>query len=265
MGMVGMFNRDRCRGRVEGLLLIAIGFTMLYFVYGGNYWTLLNPKFKGLTAVTGYVLEFIGLALCLKAKASGHARILVLSLMFVILLYINFNNETNRSVNPIVADSVARQVNQRISRVQKTGQDYIKINLGELFDIAEGGEDAARKQHYLVRGEVQDNPRLAEKNEFVLLRTAVSCCMADAVSVGFRVVKPKGTDWQPGQWVNVYGKLVPISIQNAELQLHLLRLNGAFFTNIHNDYMLEADLVEAIERPDVPLMFQFETAEPYAY
>jgi uncharacterized repeat protein (TIGR03943 family) len=265
MGIVTMLNWEQWWRRIEGLLLVTVGFAIIYFVFGGDYWTILNPKFKWLTAVTGYTLEFTGLALCVKANKPAPSRVFVLILMLAILLYINIAPKASQPANPVAAGSVAGQMNLRFSRVEKNGTEYIKINLGELFDIAEVGTEEAQQQHYMVRGEVQSNSHLAEQGEFLLLRTAVTCCLADAVTVGFRIRETEKTDWQPGQWANVYGRLVPAPVSQEELSPYLQKLNSVFFTNIHSRYILEAELIELIETPKIPLMFQFKTVEPFSY
>ena len=141
-------------------------------------------------------------------------------------------------------------------------QEFIKINLGELFNISELGEPNQLGEHYVTRGVVKRSPELDEKGQFVLFRVFMWCCFADAVAVGFRVSYDHPEELPDGQWVNVYGKL---RLLPSELPEPKMPVQGITSKAIKKGYEIAAHKVEEIEPPAIPFMFDFRKSEPYAY
>ena len=129
--------------------------------------------------------------------------------------------------------------------------------------MAEQGVPARLEQPYVLRGQVSTNPALAQLGLFALLRTSMTCCLADAVSVGFLVSYPGHQPPRPGSWVMVYGRPQPLGGQKFSRQN--LGQTGIMFTAINQKYFLVADNLQAITPPAVPFMFEFRSGEPYAY
>lgn len=69
-------------------------------------------------------------------------------------------------------------------------------------------------------------------DEFVLTRFLISCCVADALSVEVRVVGAPPGRFSKDDWVRVAGKIYPVG----------------------GEVILDADSIEAVERPDRPYL-----------
>lgn len=264
----------RWGGVVEGCLLVLLGIYMVFFAFGEDYWILLNPKFKWLTAAAGYGLILVGLVASFSPNRPNLSRILSFVLLLGLLSLVTKGTlmtslqgaavpSGDERAGSLVPNTTEAQGATSPSRLTRDGREYIKINLGELYNIGEIGSDTQLAQHYLVRGMVQKNAELTGQGQFIILRPAVSCCLADAVSVGFRVAAEGIVDLDVGQWVNVYASLTPSAISEGELES--LGLKGVFFTSINAHYLLRVDAVEKTTAPEIPAMFEFHEEEPYAY
>lgn len=244
--------------RLEGALLLSLGAMLAYFASSNLYQTLLNPRFALLSGLTGGGLILLGLVLLRWPLRIDPLRTLSFGIVIAMfgLVISRPLNQSHQNGNSFAPVQEARE--EFPSRELKAGKEYIRINLGELFDIAEVGKPQQRSQHYLVRGYLRPSYDTLPP---LLTRTAISCCLADAVSVGF-YLNPITALPSQKQWVNVYGVLEPYAggSQNKDLQLP-----GLSFTSIHSAYRFRADLIEPIKPPEVPFMFEFRQQEPYAF
>ena len=250
-------------GRFEAVLLLLLGGMLLFFSNSDLYQTLLNPKFSLLSSATGSGLLVLGIVLLRWPVAFDPVRagafVCVIAL-FALVIAKPIDHSIGRST---AAESAGLIDAERTysSRVEKDGRSYVRINLGELYDIAEVGTDQQRQQRYLVRGILVESPT-TKQGRSVLLRTAISCCFADAVAVGFNIV----SDDKPlpyGQWVNLYAVLEPWSRKKEEQDEPTLQ--GVSFTSIHSSFRLRAEIIEKINPPEVSFMFEFHSEEPYAF
>ena len=98
--------------------------------------------------------------------------------------------------------------------------------------------------------------------QFVLLRSAVTCCLADSVGVGFRVKYDRVDQLGDGQWLEVYETLrsLPQKLPTPNLRIKEIRL-----TVLCTSHMLVPDRVVRIEEPETPFMFMFRDTEPYGF
>ncbi len=254
-------------GSFEGILLFMFGCYMVGLVQGGDYWLLLNPKFKWLTGSAGYVLLLIGLVATFYPNPPKVSRSICFVVLFAIVSLVHSPD------NPLFAGSSLSEVDLPLgkssaavelpSRVIKDEREYIRINLGELYDICEAGTAEQLQQRYLVRGMLQRNDKIAPLGQFLILRGAVSCCLADAVAVGFRFNSGHVAEYTDGQWLNLYISLDDLSSPAESLEY--LGLKGIFYTNINQQYLLKVEHVEKQSPPKIPAMFEFRNKEPYAY
>ncbi len=249
--------------RFEGALLLILGGMLLFFASGSLYQTLLNPRFSILSAITGGGLMLLGLVLLCWPLGFELVRVLsftaIILLFALVMIYPLQHSQQGLTVGAQGVPLYPDAQEQFLPRETKNGQEYIRINLGELFDIAEVGSEQLRGQHYLVRGVLM----AAEgDSQPVILRTAISCCLADAVSVGFEVVTSQN-ELPDRQWVNLYGVLVADDENSTEEDER--SLPGVSFSAIHTVYRFKAEIIEPINPPEVPFMFEFRQQEPYAY
>jgi uncharacterized repeat protein (TIGR03943 family) len=246
-------------GFVEGFILFALGLAMSSLVESDNYWLYLNPKFKWLTLTTGMVLMLLGLISALRSRRPNPSRMVVF-LVFGTVAAVGYLLPNPTS--PVFSSSLTEPATQVESRLTLGGQEFIKINLGELYNISESAETNKIGEHYVTRGIVIRSPELDKEGQFVLFRVFMWCCFADAVAVGFRVSYDQPEQLPDGQWVNVYGKLRLLPSERAEPNMPV---QGITSKALNKGREIAAHKVEEIEPPAIPFMFDFRKSEPYAY
>jgi uncharacterized repeat protein (TIGR03943 family) len=246
-------------GFVEGFILFALGLAMSGLVRSDHYWLYLNPKFKWLTLTTGIVLMLLGLISALRSRRPNLSRMVVF-LVFGTVAAVGYLLPNPTS--PVFSSSLTEPAAEVESRLTIGGQEFIKINLGELYNISESAETSKIGEHYVMRGIVKRSPELDEEGQFVLFRVFMWCCFADAVAVGFRVSYDHPEELPDGQWVNVYGKLRLLPSELAEPNIPV---QGITSKALNKGREIAAHKVEEIEPPAIPFMFDFRKSEPYAY
>jgi uncharacterized repeat protein (TIGR03943 family) len=246
-------------GLFEGCIVLALGLAMSALVRADSYWLYLHPKFKWLTLTAGIVLIIVGGIALLYNRRPNLSRILIF-LAFSTLAAIGYflPNPTSSATSGLLEEVPS----QKKSRILLDSQEYIKINLGELYAISEKGLQEERTAPYVVRGIVKRNLELDKRGQFVLLRVFMWCCFADAVAVGFRVQCDQPDEFQDGQWVRVYGRLQQLPTLLTEATV---RVKGILSTALPRADGIVAAKVEKIEPPPIPFMFEFRKSEPYAY
>ncbi|MGE5257711.1 MAG: hypothetical protein ACM3KE_13620 [Hyphomicrobiales bacterium] len=247
---------------VEGLILLAVAVYAGMLVLAGDYWRFLNPKFKWVTGATAAVLLFTATVAILNPDRRSSLSRIVIFLLFLRILTMGMSGSTS-FVEGFSAVFGHRDLAIESSRATMNGREYIRINLGELYRLADRmpeSEEAAGP--YVVRGIVMQSRALAEAGQFALMRVAVYCCLADAVAMGIRVAWDQADEIADGQWVEVYGTLKPLPRQLPEPGLHV---PGLFLSAVNDTHVLIPDRIHPIRAPDIPFMFEFRKAEPYAY
>lgn len=148
------------------------------------------------------------------------------------------------------------------SRVTLNGVEYIKINLGELYQLCLDAKSDKIADHYVARGIVRRTPELDTLGQFALIRTAVPCCHAHAAPVGFRVDYNQSSEIRDGQWVEVYGTLKKLSPDLPNPNLHSI---GIPFVRLNKSRCIIPTRIVKIPQPEDPDILEFRSAEPYAY
>ncbi len=148
------------------------------------------------------------------------------------------------------------------SRVTLNGVEYIKINLGELYQQCLDAKTDKMTGHYVVRGVVRRTPELDGLGQFALIRTAVVCCHAHAAPVGFRVDYNRSSEIRDGQWVEVYGTLKKLSPDLPNPNLHSI---GILFVRLNKSRCIVPTKIVKTPQPEDPHIVEFRRAEPYAY
>ncbi|GAB6037109.1 hypothetical protein JCM15519_16680 [Fundidesulfovibrio butyratiphilus] len=256
--------------RLEGLCLLALSGFLFWLVFGGDYWMYLNPKFRPLSATTAAVLAGFGV-LCLARPETGTRWIRMAAYLVALALVAASQASLTRTAfdsgslgtDPQGTDRLATEPDLP-SRAELDGRQYLRLNLGELYDLATQHRSENLDHGFVVRGFVYRNPDLDKSGEFILYRVAMYCCFADATSVGFRLRPPKGHPLPPkGQWLVAYARL-------AEAPKHdddSLKVGDSPFTSVQPDTVLLADKLEPAEPPKTGLgmMYEWHTQEPYAF
>ncbi len=260
----------RIGGIIEGLILLVIGAYAGLMVVYGDYWRYLNPKFKWLTGLTAAMMILIGTIAIFKTnKRPSYFRICI----FLIFLGIIFWGNSGRPVSPkadakVPSESPAESMSRGESLVEKrsrlttNGLEYIKINLGELYSLCKEPKPDKIASRYVVRGIVKRTKQTDRLGQFVLLRSAVVCCLADSVGIGFRVKYDRLNELEDGQWVEVYGTLRSLSKKLPTPHLRIKEIRLAVLCDSH--ILVPARIVKT-EEPETSFMFEFSDTEPYGF
>jgi uncharacterized repeat protein (TIGR03943 family) len=246
---------------VEGLILQVIAVYVGILVLAGDYWRFLNPKFKWLTGATAAVLLFTGAVATFNPHRRSNLSQIVVFLLFFRILTMGMSG----SISYIKGFSAGLDgVDQLVEkpRVIMNDREYIRINLGELYQLGERPASDQTTRAYVVKGIVMKSRALDEAGQFALIRVAVFCCMADAVAMGIRVECSQLDGIAEGQWLEVYGTMKRLPHKLPDPGLHT---PGLFLTVVSDNYFLSADKIIPIKEPQIPFMFEFRKVEPYAY
>ncbi len=256
---------NRLFASLEGLILAGLGLFMLVLAFSQDYWMLLNPKFRWLTGSAGGLLALCGLAAALAVgRRAGPFKSLVFAALLVLCLAWDQGAFSQPGVGADAGPFTHAQKERIASRVSRGGHEYIKINLAELFLVAEGHDAAQLKQRYALRAQVVNTPGLRSKDRFALVRLSVSCCLADAVWVGFLAAPPDQEFPPMGAWVAIYGALAPRPNAPARSESSMDKRTNRV-SAINQRYYFQADKIVPIAPLAVPYMFEARREEPYAY
>ena len=251
-------GKQTMKTRLPGLIVFLIGLNIVTFVFSGQYWTLLNPKYIAVTATVGF--SFGGIGLLLLVRPARFQRTTFLSAIVIFLLLSALN--VSLFLKPQVGSSEL-DINERLDRLYsreiKRDTEYIKINIAELTSLVDSKSPQLETESYLFRGQIY---RLDEKAAIVQ-RTTVACCLADAVSIGFKVISEKPITFEDEQWVKVYGQVLETATQ--ELITSPIKYPTGFMTVINQEVTIQADAIELSQQPDFPLIFNIQDKEPFAY
>ncbi|MCF8034754.1 MAG: hypothetical protein K9K66_13935 [Desulfarculaceae bacterium] len=258
--------RSRFWALAEGLAVAGLGLCMLMLAFSQDYWMLLNPKFRWLTGSAGGLLALCGLAIALApGRRAGPLRPLLLAALLVVGLGWDLGAWSQPGVGTGGAAFNPQQRQRIASRLSHGGHEYIKINLAELFLLAEKKPPAWAGKRYVFRGQVVNTPALEAKGRFAVVRLSVWCCLADAVWVGFSVSLPPGAEPPAqGQWVRLYGRLEPRPAAPDQSEAVMDKVTNRL-TAINERCFFQSEEVAPIPAPSPPYMFQTRSQEPYAY
>jgi hypothetical protein len=224
----------------------------------------LNPKFKSLSWAAAAVLAALGVYSLLRPPI-GATWFRAAIYVFVLALCGMSEVGLKRWASASGIDSAAalQEAPQLPSRVTQGGVEYVRINLGELYDIAANAKPDKLGLNYAVRGFVRRAPEMDAKGEFVLYRVALYCCYADSTAVGFRVRPPQGIPLpENGTWLVVYAGLAPVKETKEAPQAPM---EGSAFSSVQPDYRLDARRLEPEKAPGMGMMYEWRSEEPYAY
>ncbi|WP_243312479.1 DUF1980 domain-containing protein [Fundidesulfovibrio agrisoli] len=254
----------RLPATAESLCLLGLAGFMAWLLLGGDYWMYLNPRFKALTwAAAGALALLGGYGLWRPSPRAAWLRAGLFA--FTLALCVVSGLAVHEGAEKMGAEPQAMREAEATPepRVKKRGVEYIRINLGELYDIVGKPQPELIGLDYAVRGFVRRTPELDAEGEFVLYRVALYCCYADSTAVGFRVRPPKGGKLpENGAWVVAYGKLDRLDRPKPEAEESL---GGSAFSSVNEDYRIAASLIEAEKAPGMGMMYEWRPQEPYAY
>ncbi len=250
---------------LDGLALLLLGGLLAGLALSERYWYFLNPRFIPVSLVTGAVLILLAPLAATRApgpRPGGVPRLLSLGLCLG-LAALAVGGVSVESPDP---GSAARRggldfgpVPEGPSRIIFKGREYVRMNLAELFLLADQRPTDAPAR-FVVRGVVRRSPALDGQGQALVSRVAVVCCLADAVAAGF--LADLGHTPQ-GQWVEVYGRLEPLGA--APRSSDLPKTPEAAVTVCNERFRIDAEGVVPVSQPEMPYIFEFSEKEPYAW
>jgi uncharacterized membrane protein YcgQ (UPF0703/DUF1980 family) len=149
------------------------------------------------------------------------------------------------------------------SRIKKDGQEYIKINIYELYNLCQRNAEALEGKSYVMRGMVYKPKEQTKEGQFGLMRATIWCCAADATAFGFLVPSSNIDKLTEGSWIAVYGRPVKKNgtAMNRTTSDKSLDLNE----DDQNPWIFETDSIEFVDEPRIPFIIYFRENEPYMY
>ena len=214
--------------RVESLVLVITGLSAGWLAMSENYTLLMDATFRLVTLGGAIAVSVMGLTGLVNTRKTGLSGFLSFALFFAIVLI----------GRPFASDSpsaVMTGIKAPESGVVKSS-DFPEIDMAEL--------DRQLKSEFFgelgvaasVLGKVMSIAHSDRQGQWILMRSYMVCCVADAVSVGFRVAGKKPADHKEGDWVVVRGyvKKLPKSMLSPNI-----RLGIAMFSQINEKYMID--------------------------
>lgn len=251
-------------GYLEAFSLLGLAGFLAYLLVLGNYWMYLNPKFQGLSWLSAAALAGLGCySLARPPAGSTWFRAGVSFSVLLLCLFSEVGVERWLTKSGVNTGALIPQEASLPSRVSVAGKEYIRINLGELYDLAAKQSPEILAQRYAMRGFVRRSPGADARGEFVLYRVAMYCCYADSTAVGLRVRPPEGESLpKDGSWLVAYGKL---TASQEDPEPALTSIGGSAFASIQKEYALDATRLEPATAPGMGMLYEFRSQEPYAF
>ena len=267
--------RARLLSILEGLALLGTAGLLAGLALSARYWHFLNPRFAPLSLVTGICLAVIApLAVFRPAgpRPGGLLRLASFAVFLGLAVFAVFWTapkpapapapEVGFAANP--ADQAPHTLDPAPkplppSRVRHNGREYVRMNLAELFLLA----DQRPKDvplHFVVQGQVRRGKNAQAAGLSLLCRTAVVCCLADAVSCCFLADLGAAP---AGQWLEVYGHLEPLADPAAAKSPP--PGGDAAVSACNERFRVVVEAAEPAGPPEMPYMFEFREREPFAW
>lgn len=250
---------------IEGLLLILLGAFMGLLLLSDNYWLFLNPRFTWLSASAAGILMVVGIIAVFHPRPHGNPIGIVIFSGFLLLSVWS----TSRELQGRTMGSPARvdRAEPEEARTSLNGREYIRINTAELFSLCEERKGEAIEERFVVRGYVMVPTDVGTAGRLIVARTLVTCCLADAVAVGFRVLGDVPARTPPevleaGRWIQVFGRMQALPEAEPDVELKIIQ---GIPVLLHPRYTVIAEFLTETAEPFPPFIFEFRSEEPYVY
>jgi len=214
--------------RLESLVLVITGLGAGWLAMSENYTLLMDATFRLVTLGGAIAVSVMGLTGLVNARKAGLSGLLTFALFFAIVMI----------GRPFASDSPSAVM----TGIKAPESSVVKSSDFPDFDMAE--LDRQLKSEFFgelgvaasVLGKVMSIPQSDRHGGWILMRSYMVCCVADAVSVGFRVAGKKPAAYKDGDWVVVRGyiKKLPKSILSSNI-----RLGIAMFSQVNEKYMID--------------------------
>lgn len=266
---------SRLQDIVDGLTLLCLGGLLAALAQSPHYWYFLNPRFSTLTLASGVLLGLVGLVPLLRPRP-GRATIARLVRQAAVLGFLclaayaweqaatapfpgvfSAPDETQALFQPTgEAEPAAAPL------VTKNGEEYVRLNLAELYIMLDKGRtDYPRR--FAMRVQLSEEPGLKKLGLGVLTRTAVVCCLADSMQLGFLAQGLE--DIGSSSWLEVYGRLEPMDPAGEQALKAVAQGEGMSLKVVNPKFRVVVEAAEPIGPPPFPYLFEFREQPPFAW
>ncbi len=267
--------QQRLQDRIDGLCLLCMGGLMAALARSNLYWYFLNPRFSWLTLGAGALLLLVGLALLLRPLPSratpGRLWRQAVLLGFLSLAATSWGQAASEqftgAANPASTDGVALAPEPEAPadpHPVKNGAQYLRLNLAELYIMLDKGRSDLPPR-FALRAPVLRTPELDARGHVLVRRTAVVCCLADSMDLGFLVHGAGLEGVKSGDWVEVFGTLEPLPAPDADLLQLVPKGEGPSLSLTYPKARIRTEGIEPIQAPAFPYLFDFRETEPFAW
>ncbi len=212
---------------IEGLLIVLLGAFMGLLLLSDHYWLFLNPKFTWLSASAAGILTVVGVIAVFHPRPHGNPIGIVIFSGFLLLSVWSTSRELQY---PTMGPPTARvdPAGPEEARMFLNGREYIRINIAELFSLCEERKGEAIGERFVVRGYVMVPTDAGTAGGWIVARTLVTCCLADAVAVGFRVLgdvpaQASLNAVEAGRWIQVFGRMQALPEVEPDVELKIIQ------------------------------------------
>lgn len=273
--------RERFQDVADGGCVALMGGLLAGLALSPQYWFFLNPRFKPLTLAGGVALALVGLAPALRPRpgraTTGRLLRQALFLGFLSLAAYAWEQATSApdlsglSSQPgqAGAGGLGSYPQQQEPRAEtpaepqpvRGGRQYVRLNLAELYIMVDKGR-SDYPERFALRAQVAGGPGLTE-GWSLLTRTAVVCCLADSMELGFLATGLN--EARPGQWVEVFGRLEPLGADGDAALNTLPEGRGLAIKAVNPKFRVVVEHAEPTAPPSFPYLFEFREEPPFAW
>lgn len=266
---------SRMQDIVDGLTLLCLGGLLAALAQSPQYWYFLNPRFSTLTLASGVLLGLVGLVPLLRPRP-GRATITRLVRQAAVLGFLCLaayaweQAATAPFPGVFSAPDEAQALFQPTGGaepaaaplVTKNGAEYVRLNLAELYIMLDKGRTDYPKR-FAMRVQLSEEPALKQLGLGVLTRTAVVCCLADSMQLGFLAQGLKGMD--TNGWLEIYGRLEPMDPAGEQALRAVAQGEGLSLKVVNPKFRVVVEAAEPIGPPSFPYLFEFREEPPFAW
>lgn len=257
---------------LRSLFLIILGIFLLTVLLREDFWVFLHPRLHIPAILASFGICELGVAGVIFFRRRKNAQVPLLFIVFLFFSLAGFygrekfisDDEKRESPGAGPVGSGYISIDTEGYEFTFQGKEYTPINLGELYLLGGSVETIPGGPWYTVRGMVKRRPGFDESGCILLARVAVTCCLADATLVLYRVAVEDAELYEDGEWLQVFGTLTEDPISEEEVPKDI-RIGDLQYLVMETERILSADAVERKTPPSVPFMFEFQAKPPFAF
>lgn len=263
---------------IRSVLLFITGSLMAAVLIRNDFWLFLHPKLRFFSLSAAALIIVSSIVSAVLSKIRPKKWYFIVFILFIGMFVVGFTGKTGKSA---AANRAAPETGAALGendpgqewaapdsstavRFTYREKEYVPINLGELYLLSKFDDQLLIESRFAVRGIVKRRLKYDEKKQILIARVAVTCCLADATVLLYRVGVPEPEAFTDGEWVLVLGHVQKETIDENEIPDEI-KVDEIRYFAIEGEHIMAADVVKKANPPAVPYMFQFKTEEPFAF